>query len=149
MAVLLFRQPPPPPVFDVYVSGAGLEVARGGALVKGDTIELRAGDVITTATNGRAMIAYGHEATRIEIQPDSIVVFGDAARGKRFDLNRGIIRARVAVQPTGQQMSIKTEHARATVLGTSFVMRAGENGTKLDVLEGKVRLACRATGKNE
>lgn len=146
-AVLLGRKSPPARILDVYVTGTGVEVARGGALVKGDTIELRAGDVITTATNGRAMISYGHESTRIEIQPDSIVVFGDATRGKRFDLNRGIIRARVAVQPTGQQMWIKTAEARAIVLGTAFVMRADGSGTKLDVLEGKVRLACRASGK--
>ena len=147
VGILLGRKPQPPRILDVYVTGAGVEVARGGALVKGDVIELRAGDVITTSTNGRAMIAYGHESTRIEIQPDSIVVFGDATRGKRFDLNRGIIRARVALQPTGQQMSVKTGHARATVLGTEFVMRTDENATKLDVLEGKVRLACRASGK--
>ena len=44
-------------------------------------------------------------------------------------------------------MSVKTAHARATVLGTEFVLRADERATKLDVLEGKVEFACRASGK--
>ena len=147
VGALLGRKSPPPRVADVYVTGSGMEVARGGTLLKGDLIELQAGDVITTAMKGQAVIAYARESTRVEIQPVSTVVFGDATRGKRFELHRGIIRARVAVQPTGQQMSVKTPLARATVLGTEFVMRADENATKLDVIEGKVRLACRASGK--
>lgn len=44
-------------------------------------------------------------------------------------------------------MRVKTALARATVLGTEFVMRADEDATKLDVLEGKVEFTCRASGK--
>jgi ferric-dicitrate binding protein FerR (iron transport regulator) len=145
--ILLSRKSPPPRIAEVYVTGPGVQVTRGGVEASGDFIELRAGDLITTPTNNLAVIAYGHEPTRIEIRPGSAVLFGDAARGKRFELHRGIIRASVAPQPAGQQMSVKTALARATVLGTEFVMRADERATKLDVLEGKVRLACRANGK--
>jgi ferric-dicitrate binding protein FerR (iron transport regulator) len=131
----------------VYVTGARIQVTRAAAFVKGETIGLQAGDIITTTTNHSATIAYEHESTRIEIQPGSVLVFGDATNGKRFELQRGIIRARVAAQPAGQPMRVKTAMARATVLGTEFVMRADEGATKLDVLEGKVEFACRASGK--
>ena len=151
IAVSLGRKPlgpvAPQPRAEVYVTGTGLQVMRAGAFIKGDTIGLKAGDVITTTTNHIATIAYEHESTRIEIQPDSILVFGDATNGKRFELQRGIIRARVAAQPASQPMRVKTALARATVLGTEFVMRADESATKLDVLEGKVEFACRMSGK--
>jgi hypothetical protein len=135
------------PVAEVSVTGAHVQVMRATALLNGETIALQAGDVITTTTNHSATIAYEHESTRIEIQPGSVLVFGDAANGKRFELQRGIIRARVAAQPAGQPMRFKTPLARATVLGTEFVMRADEGATKLDVLEGKVEFECRKSGK--
>ncbi len=137
----------PARVAEVYVTGEGVQVTRNGALLKGREIELLAGDVIATRTSNTAAIIYQREPTRIELQPGSVVVFGDAAQGKRFELRRGIIEARVAPQPAGLPMSIQTPHAFATVLGTEFVMRADEHTTKLDVLEGKVQLACRVTGK--
>jgi hypothetical protein len=152
VAISLSRRPvavatvPVRPLAEVYVTGERVQVTRGQTLLKGDAIGLQAGDVISTALHS-ATIAYEHESTRIEIQPGSVLVFGEAANGKRFELQRGIIRARVAAQPAGQPMRVKTTLARATVLGTEFVMRADEDTTKLDVLEGKVEFACRASGK--
>ena len=113
----------------------------------GEDLELLAGDVIATATNQTAMIVYDRELTRVSLQPGTVVVFGGDALGKQFELRRGTIEARVAPQPAELPMSVQTAHALATVLGTEFVMRADERATKLDVLDGKVRLACRATGK--
>jgi ferric-dicitrate binding protein FerR (iron transport regulator) len=151
VAVSLSREPlvtvPPHPNPEVYVTGERVQVKRAEALLKGDAIGLQAGDIISTATNHRATIAYAHESTRIEIQPGSVVVFGDATNGKRFELRRGIIRARVAAQPADHPLRVKTALARATVLGTEFVMRVDEGTTKLDVLEGKIEFACRTSGK--
>ncbi len=150
VAISLSRKPaatvPARPMAEVYVTGERVQVTRAEALLKGDAIGLQAGDIISTPRNHSATIAYEHESTRIEIQPGSMLVFGDATNGKRFELRQGIIRARVAAQPAGQTMRVKTALARATVLGTEFVMRADEGATKLDVLEGKVEFACRASG---
>jgi hypothetical protein len=132
---------------EVYVSGEGVRVTRGGVLLKGDDVGLMAGDVITAPTNRTATIVYEHESTRVVLQPGTVLVFGGATQGKQFELRRGTIEARVAPQPAGLPMSVQTAHALATVVGTEFVMRADERATKLDVLEGKVQLACRATGK--
>ncbi len=151
VGVLLGHKPAtpmaPPVVAEVRVTGERMQVVRGAALLKGNTIGLQAGDIIITATNHGAVIAYEHESTRIEIQPGSTLVFGEAADGKQFELQRGIIRARVAAQPAGKPMCVETALARAKVLGTEFVMRADQGTTKLDVLEGKVELACRVSGK--
>jgi len=149
LAISLTRKSPPLRIAEVHVTGAAVQVTRAGVLLRGGTIELRAGDIITTPTNETAVIAYEHESTRIEIHPGSVVQFGDAAVGKQFELRRGIIQARVAPQPAERPMRVETAYARATVLGTEFVMRADERATKLDVLEGKVQLACRESGKKK
>ncbi len=147
LAVSLHSRSAPRRSGEVYVSGAGMRVLRGGTSLDTETIELRAGDVITAPTNSGAVVAYEHESTRVEIQPGSVLVFGDSARGKRFELRHGVLEARVAPQPSERPMCIKTPQGRATVLGTELVMRADDRGTKLDVIEGKVELACRASGK--
>ena len=154
VATLFNREPATPvvavplrPVAEVYVTGPRVQVLRATKLLKGEAIGLQAGDIIATTNNQIATIAYEHESTRIEIQPGSVLAVGDATNGKRFELQRGIVRARVAPQPAGQPMRVKTALARATVLGTEFVMRTDESTTKLDVLEGKVEFACRASGK--
>jgi len=144
---LLNREAAPRRVAEVYLTGEGVQITRNGTLLDDDEIELFAGDVIATATNKMAVIVYEHEPTRIALQPGSVVVFEGAGQGKRFELRRGVIEARVAPQPENLPMIVQTAHAFATVLGTEFVMRADERATKLDVLEGKVRLACRVTGK--
>jgi ferric-dicitrate binding protein FerR (iron transport regulator) len=146
--IFLNRKPPEPvKLAEVYAAGAGVQVSRNGVLMDAAVTELQAGDVITSATNETAAIVYRSEATRLELQPGTVLVFGEATEGKRFELRTGIVQARVAPQPAGQSFRIKTPHARATVLGTEFLLRADENTTRLDVLEGKVQLACRITGK--
>jgi ferric-dicitrate binding protein FerR (iron transport regulator) len=143
----LNRDSRPRHIAEVYVTGEGVQVTRGNAALAGENIELLAGDIISTPTNSTAVVVYEFESTRIELQPGSVLVFGDATQGKRFELRRGTIQAHVAPQPADLPMSVETAHALATVLGTEFVMRADESATKLDVLEGKVQLACRVTGK--
>jgi ferric-dicitrate binding protein FerR (iron transport regulator) len=125
-----------------------MQVSRGEEMLGGmSEIELIAGDVITTPANQTAIISYTHEATRIEIQPGTVLQFVGVREGKRFELRAGIVEARVAPQPVGQPLRIKTAQAEATVLGTEFFLRADARGTRLDVLEGKVEMACRVSGK--
>jgi len=148
-AVVFFQggTPPPRPRPQVYVTGAGAQVTREGAPLADTEVELRAGDVITASATETATIVYQQEGTRLELQPGAVLVFGDASKGKLFELRHGIVHARVAPQPAGQPLRIKTAHARATVVGTEFLLRTNDEATRLDVLEGKVQLNCRASGK--
>jgi hypothetical protein len=145
---LLNRDKAVPRVIEMSVSGTGVQVSRGEEMLGGvSKIELLAGDVITTPASQTALISYAQEATRIEIQPGTTLQFVGAREGKRFELRSGIVEARVAPQPVGQPLRIKTAQAEATVLGTEFLLRADARGTRLDVLEGKVEMACRVSGK--
>ncbi len=147
IAISLSRSPSSTRAADVYVSGNGLQLTRDGTLMEADLIELQPGDLVATSTNEGAVIVYEHESTRIQMFPGSVVLCGDAFAGKRFDLRRGAIQARVAAQPAGKPMLVTTAHAQATVVGTEFVVRADERATKLDVFQGKVELACRSNAK--
>jgi hypothetical protein len=147
-AALLIQRPNRNPAAEARLTGAGVQVTRGGELLDADETELQAGDIIATPTNEVAAIVYQGEATRIEIRPNSVVQFGDHKQGKRFELRRGAVQARVAPQPAAEPMLVTTPQAQATVLGTEFVLRADERTTKLIVSEGKVQLACRANAMN-
>ena len=111
-----------------------------------ETLDLKTGDVITTGPT-TAVIAYDGGKTRVEIQRDSVVQFADAAGGKHLELRQGALTARVAPQATGHPMLITTLHARATVIGTEFKLRAEPANTTLEVLEGKVQFTCRFDSK--
>ncbi len=60
--------------------------------------------------------------------------------GKLVQVARGRIQAEVAKQPAGRPMVLTSPHARATVLGTRLRF-AVDRSTRLDVEEGRVRLA--------
>jgi ferric-dicitrate binding protein FerR (iron transport regulator) len=141
IGIALNRSSAPPRAAEVRVRGNGVQVMRGGTLIAGGTIEVQAGDIITTSTNESAVLAYEHESTRVEIFPGTVVFCGDASAGKNFELRCGGMQAQVAPQTTGEPMLITTPQARATVLGTRFIVRADERATKIDVFEGKVELA--------
>lgn len=60
--------------------------------------------------------------------------------GKRLSLDTGAIEASVASQPRWRPMIISTPQAEAKVVGTRFSLSALGAATRLDVLEGAVRL---------
>ncbi len=111
-------------------NGTELRVSRGFRLERGDKI-LNNAESIT--------LDYAPEKTRIELTPGTIVTLRGSFRGKRFDLDRGELYAKVAPQPLAKPMILHTTHAQARVLGTEFVLQATSAQTRLDVLEGKVR----------
>lgn len=131
----------------VRLKGIGVQVMRSGALLHADEIQLKEGDIIVTPTNEMAVIIYQREATRMDIAANSVLQFGDDRGGKRFELRHGALRARVAPQPADKPLLVTTPQAQATVLGTEFLLKSDERATRLDVLEGKVLLACRANAK--
>ena len=131
----------------LLASDATVQLTRGDQVRPFQKTQgLKAGDVIITGLT-TAVIAYDDENTRVEIHPDSVVQFAEAANGKRLELRQGSINARVAPQAAGRPMLIITPHARATVLGTELALRADAATTKLEVLEGQVQFTCRFNAK--
>jgi len=110
----------------------------------------------TIGAKSSVVLVFG-DKTRIEVSGDSAVVnvfeagpSGTGAKGKRLQVTRGTMFARVAKQPLGQPLVISSSQAEAVVLGTSLrlIVDPGEKGsTRLEVTEGKVELKRLLDGK--
>jgi hypothetical protein len=97
---------------------------------------------IAVAAKSRAVIRYS-DGTMVEIGPETVVrdfAEGDG-KGKTFFLAKGLVTAEVKKQPADRPMLLTTSNSEAKVLGTTLRLKVDEKGaTRLDVVEGKVRL---------
>ncbi len=99
----------------------------------------------TLEAGGRVAARYP-DGTRLEIGPGSSLELKEGA-GKRLHLERGEISADVPRQPADTPMVISTPQAEATIIGTALRISANADQTRLEVLEGKVRLKRRSDGR--
>ncbi len=119
------------------------------------------GDVFVTTPSGRAPAKEGHKllsGSKIETAAgsgrvllkylDSTWVYLGAGTeltvlqgGKRFEVVRGEVTADVARQPKDQPVIFATKNAEARVVGTRLTLVAGDEATRLEVMEGRVRLS--------
>lgn len=142
------RPAPPPPPETPPAPATRIAVAKVER-VEGEVRGIRAGQDLTagqsaeTGAGGAAVIAYG-DGTRLELGPEtSARELLDAP--KRLLLPRGTVAADVPRQP--QPMVVRTPHAEARVLGTSFRISVDPLTTRLEVKTGKVRLTRLSDGK--
>ncbi len=61
--------------------------------------------------------------------------------GKRVTIDNGVLRVDAAHQPENAPLIIATPQAEITVIGTKFKLEVTAASTRLDVTEGKVRIA--------
>jgi hypothetical protein len=146
------------------VQGIGVILERSGQrLAAGPNLRLQPGDVLITSlsnsvvldrpagasawvldrtrTNGRAVIRFLPEQTRIGLLPGTEFRLRSLSRGKSFELVEGKLEASVARQRPFRPMILKTPQAEARVIGTRFTLAVSSNATRLDVTEGLVRFA--------
>jgi hypothetical protein len=88
-------------------------------------------------------LSFGKESTSLALRPESHFQIHALQRGKRFELHAGVLEANVARQPPFRRLILQTPNAEATVVGTRFTLMVSTNRTRLDVMEGEVRLANR------
>ena len=133
----------------VKQTAPGLAIKRGASVVASPAAgyRLRAGDEVLVPTNCFAVIEYEGEATRIRAGGGAHLILEAADEGKQLTLVGGSISANVAPQPKDEPMSVTTAHAIATVLGTEFSLSVLSNASRLDVVEGSVRLERREDEK--
>jgi ferric-dicitrate binding protein FerR (iron transport regulator) len=125
----------------VRVAGIDSFIQRGTEFVPAaGGMALQGTDVLRIGTNASATIAFGSEQTRLELSAGTELRWASLSRGKRFELKAGKIEASVARQRPFSPMIITTPQAEARVLGTRFTLSVTTNATRLDVMEGKVRL---------
>jgi hypothetical protein len=98
------------------------------------------GSGIRTGPDGAVSFAFV-DGTRVELGPDTLVLeISDGPSGKRILAAGGSLAADVARQPAGRPMIFQTPLAEAVVLGTRLRLSITAEATKLEVLEGRVRL---------
>jgi ferric-dicitrate binding protein FerR (iron transport regulator) len=124
--------PPPPPATKAAVATI-LKAERPN----GEVSELPAG----ASLEGAAKLTY-LDGTRMELD-GAVSELQEAPKILR--LSRGTLTADVVRQ--AQPMLIRTPHAEARVLGTSFKLTVEADATRLEVTTGKVRLTRLADGK--
>ncbi len=129
----------------VILSGlANAEILRNGRQVPppGDA-RLRPGDAIH-ATSGQVTVGFSGDASRIALQNGATISVPTAKEGEdRLDLVEGRIDARIS--PRGRPLILGTPHTRVSILGTAFSLEANGSRTRLEMLEGKVRLTSLST----
>jgi hypothetical protein len=138
----------PVEVVATATDGDGTLLRSGRELPLSAGTDLAAGDEVHAA-GATAIGARYADGTRVRLRPGAVAALQPAdepADGKHLRLMRGTLEAEVAKQPPGAPMEIASADATATVLGTSLTFAAREDGTRLEVAHGEVRLTRAADG---
>jgi uncharacterized protein (TIGR03435 family) len=123
-----------------------LAVAVGGAIVwpRGDAALYRVvegvvdGGAAIRTNGGGAVLALG-DGSRVEMRSQSELSFERADDGLRIRLNRGGIIVNAAEQRTGH-LYVETRDVTVSVVGTVFLVNTSEDGSRVAVIEGEVRV---------
>ncbi|MGH9239847.1 MAG: TIGR03435 family protein [Vicinamibacterales bacterium] len=77
--------------------------------------------------------------SRVEMRAHSELTVGRASDGLQIDLKKGDIIVTAARQP-GAPLYVRTKDMTVVVSGTAFLGNAGEDGSRVGVIEGEVRI---------
>jgi len=77
--------------------------------------------------------------SRVEMRAHSELTVDRAADGIRIDLKKGGIIVNATKQRSGH-LYVQTREMTVTVVGTTFVVNAAEEGSRVSVIEGEVRV---------
>lgn len=128
---------------------ATASVQRGApVLLRGDRklplTDLRAGDRIVTPAEASTEVRFG-DGSRIVLSEKTEVRLRDDGAA-RVELREGALRCEVTSQSATRPFAVRTPHAEAVVLGTSFDLAASSDETRLSTHSGRVRLATENAG---
>ena len=79
------------------------------------------------------------DGSRVEMRPGTELSFERAGDGLRILLKHGGIIVNAAKQRSGH-LYVETKDVTVSVIGTVFLVNAGENGSRVAVIEGEVRV---------
>ncbi|HET9218165.1 MAG TPA: TIGR03435 family protein [Terriglobia bacterium] len=98
-------------------------------------------------TNGVAAAISLADGSRVELRPRTEFSVDRASDGVRIDLRRGSLLVHAAEQLRGH-LYVQTRDVKVSVVGTVFFVNAEEEGSRVAVLEGEVRVQQGDTSKN-
>jgi uncharacterized protein (TIGR03435 family) len=127
------------------VDGSLYRVADGGdALLRGGGT-LEPGQRVRTNGGAGAMLTLA-DGSLVEMRSRSALSFEQAIDGIRIRLNEGGIIVNAAKQRAGH-LYVQTKDMTVSVVGTVFVVNADNDGSRVAVIEGEVRVHQGATEK--
>jgi uncharacterized protein (TIGR03435 family) len=129
-----------------WAAAAVLVLAIGTAILwpRGDTALYRvvdgtvqSGDTIQTNGGGAQLALL--DGSRVEMRSQSELSLERADDGLRIRLSKGGIIVHAAQQRTGH-LYVQTNDMRVSVVGTVFLVNADDDGSRVAVIEGEVRV---------
>lgn len=115
------------------------------------TIPVRAGERIgaqeIVRTNEAGGIIALTDGSRVEMRAQSEISLERAADGVRIHLRKGDLLVKAAKQVAGH-LYVQTKDVTVSVVGTVFLVNAEEEGSRVAVIEGEVRVQHGTTSKN-
>ena len=107
--------------------------------------EIKIGEVLRANTAG-ATISLA-DGTRVQMRAQSEFSVERAEDGIRIHLRKGSLRIHAAPQLAGH-LYVQTKDVTVSVIGTVFLVNAEEEGSRVAVIEGEVRVQFGATTKS-
>jgi uncharacterized protein (TIGR03435 family) len=117
-------------------SRAVVESADGGELREGDRVG--AGEVVR-ANGGTGITLKLPDGSRVEVRSKSELFWERANDGLRIHLKQGSVIVNAAKQRAGH-LYVQTKDVTVSVVGTVFLVNAQEEGSRVSVIEGEVRV---------
>ena len=112
--------------------------------------DLLAGQGLSTGAMSRVVVRFS-DGTRVELAERTEIARvadreGAAGIGTWIELTQGAVTIDAVRQPAGRAMSIASPHGEARVLGTTLRLAVGKESTRLEVVEGRVKLSRKGGG---
>ena len=118
-----------------------VELARVGKAVQVEAgMTILDQDVITASSDGGAEIKYAGEQTTVALLSGTTAKLQLQNEAKLVRLEAGTLLCSIAKQPKDRPMRFVTLHVTAEVVGTELKLMVADAGTRLEVMEGLVRL---------
>ena len=95
------------------------------------------GDIVNARSSPDYLVL--PDGSRVEMRAQSQLALESATDGLRIRLNRGSVIVSAAEQ-IGGHLYVETKHVKVSVVGTVFLVNAEEQGSRVAVIQGAVRV---------
>jgi uncharacterized protein (TIGR03435 family) len=113
------------------------EDAKTEVMASGD--ELQSGDTVRT-NGGSGTTLVLADGSRVEMRSRSELTLEQADEGIRLRLRDGSVIVNAAKQNSDRHLYVQTKDMTVSVVGTVFLVNAEEEGSRVAVIEGEVRV---------
>jgi len=106
-------------------------------------------DILASAADGYAILDCStRPGTTITVLPQTRIILLDEQEGAIARLEGNTVEVAASRQAADNPLRLHTRDARIEVLGTRFAVTANSGGTKLNTIQGRVRITHAATGQS-